>query len=384
MGKYDALVSELKNVLPQAKNILIALPKGSDIDRFAAGLSLYLSFEDQGKQVSIVTEDTIRVAQANLFGIDHVSNTVAQSGAGNFILTLAGVAAPDPSGVGGRVPSLEKLDYFVEGSNLNLVFNVLPGQTFAPTAITPRYQGAGYDVIFTIGSASLIDLGNIYSANASIFQGPHIVNIDNETDNVTFGKTNVVDSSASSLSEIMTEVITTLGLPFDGDMGSNLLTGIFSATANLQNERVSADTYLVVSTCLRVGGKKPNGLEMGQPTGQGLDLSAFMPPTNPSPTPVNPSASFTPQSPTFMQPTPNTPTTQQALVDNLFNPTGSAITPPQSEFTMPPVINGGGSPERPSAEERPSGEAITSEGETEAGFEPGWLTPKVFKGTSVG
>ncbi len=378
MAKYDAQLSELKNILPQAKNILIALPKGSDIDRFAAGLSLFLSFENQGKTVSIVCDDTIRVAQGNLFGIDHVKTALPPTGAGNYILTLAGVATPDPSGVGGRVPSLEKLDYFVEGANLNLVFNVLPGQTFAPANITPKYQGSGFDLIFIVGSASLIDLGNVYSQNSQIFQGPHLVNIDNETDNAMFGKTNVVDSSASSLSEVVTEIISTLGLPFDQDMGSNLLTGIFSATANLQNDKVSADTYLSVSTSLRVGGKKPISFDMGQPAGQGLDLSGIMPAS------VLSSAPF-PQ-PAFIQPAPiqsvpGVPTTQQALVDNLFNPTG--VQSETSEFTVPPVVSGS-SPERPSQEERPSGEGATSTGEAETGFEPGWLTPKVFKGTGIG
>lgn len=356
MARYDAQLAGLKSVLPNAKNILIALPRQSDIDKFAAALALFLSFEDQGKQISIVCDDTVRVAQSHLFGIDHVRNAIAQSAAGNYILTLGGVAVPDPSGVGGKVPALEKLDYFVEGNNLNLVFNVLPGQTFAPNSLTPRYQGSGIDVIFVVGAASLIDLGNIHQQSSSVFSGPHIVNIDNETDNAMFGQTNVVDSSSSSVSEIVTDVINDLSLPFDQDMGTNLLAGIFDATNNLQNPNVGADTYLSVSTCIRVGGKKPQG-GYGQPAGQGLDLSAFVP--QPQAAPVAPTAPVVPA------------------------PVQSS---PQADFFNPASPSNGffGSPERPSSEERPAGEAVISEGESESSFEPGWLTPKVFKGTSVG
>ena len=43
--KYDAQLTELKNLLPTAKSILIALPVGADIDKMATGLSLFLTLE---------------------------------------------------------------------------------------------------------------------------------------------------------------------------------------------------------------------------------------------------------------------------------------------------------------------------------------------------
>lgn len=339
--KYDTQLTELKRLLPTAKNILIALPANLDVDRLAAGLSLFLSLEEQGKQVVIVSQDTLRVSQAHLFGIDHIQNTIPQTGGGNLTLVMEGVAASD-----GTVPALQKLDWFAENNNLNLVFHVLPGQSFQPSRIIQKYQGSGFDLILVIGALNLNSLGNVYTQNSQVFSGVHIVNIDNQVANTGFGQTNVVDTASSSVSEIMASILTDLGLPFDADPASNLLAGVFEATNNLSGEKVNADTYMVVAQCLRVGGRRPQPAP--QQAGQSLDLSSFAPkpaPNVPFPQPVQP------------QPQPY----QQPEIEPYTTPTVAA------------------SENQPSPEERPAGEGVVSET-----VEPEWLTPKIFKGSSLG
>jgi len=342
MAKYDGQIGELKNLLPNSKNILIVLAANADIDKFAAGLSLFLSFQQNGKQVSIVSSDTVRVAQAHLFGVDNIKNTFPPGAGGNLTIILEGVVDSN-----GNVPALEKLDWHPEGTNLNLVFHSAPGQSFKPVNITPKYGGEGFDLIFTIGAVSLNDLGNIYSQNNQVFSG-YIVNIDNQATNTNFGKTNVVDGNSSSISEITEDLIQSFGIPFDSDIASNILTGIFNATSNLSNEKVGADTYLAVAQCLRVGGRKPafNKASAGEasensgqlqnqaaPKPSGLDLSSLFP---------KPASE-------------NTYTQTQDFTNQKSNPI-------------------------PSAEERPQMEGLNSADSIE--IEPGWLTPKVFKGSS--
>ncbi len=361
--KYDSQIAELKNLLPTAKNILIALPTGADIDKLASGLSLFLTLEAQGKQVSIVSDDNIVVGQAHLFGVDHVQKTLPTTDGGNLTLTLEGVAASDNT-----VPALEKLDWFAENNNLNLVFHVNAGQTFQPAKIVPKYQGSGFNLIFTIGAVNLNALGNVYMGNSQAFSGTHIVNVDTQTANTSFGQTNVIDSSASCLSEVMVNLLADLGFAMDADTASNLLAGIFEATANLTNEKVSADAYMAVANCLRVGGRKPQAAPSSSSVQPAYDFSALMP--------ASPAQRGEPKTPVAAS-----PVTTQALSQSV------------SDFTVPPVImdagdhaasavnsasnmivQAGGSPE-----ERPSGEGVISET-----VEPEWLTPKIFKGTSIG
>lgn len=335
--KYDSQLAELKNLLPSAKNILIAVAAG-DMDKLAAGLALFLNLEAQGKQVSIVSDETVLVSQGHLFGIDHVQKTLPSTDGGNLTLTLEGVASAD-----GTVPALEKLDWYAENNNLNLVFHVLPNQTFQPARIVPHYQGSGFNLIFVIGAANLNALGNIYSANTQAFSGTHIVNIDNQPANTSFGQTNVLDPQAASLSEMVASVITDLGSNLDADTASNILAGIFEATHSLSDLKVTADTYMAVANCLRVGGKKPGISTSAQP----------------------------------VQPTSAIP--QQSTYD--WNAVAAAI-----GQSVPPVVSpapaqtiAAGDQNQPSPEERPAGEAVVSET-----VEPEWLTPKIFKGTSLG
>lgn len=364
--KYDSQLAELKNILPNAKSILIAVPTGADIDKLAAGLSLFLTFEAVRKQASVVCDDNILVGQSHLFGVDHVQKNIPQTEGGNLTLTLENVAAAD-----GSVPALEKLDWYAENNNLNLVFHVLPGQTFQPSRIIPRYQGSGFDVIFTIGAANLNALGNIYQTNSQAFSGTHIVNIDIQPANTSFGQTNVLDTQASCLSEVMTSVITDLGFGLETDSASNLLAGIFDATNNLQGPKVTAETYMVVANCLRVGGKKPFDSAQGKPAAvQAFSSETQVRRGEPSASGQNqPKVSAIPQQPTY---------DWNAVAAAIGQSTGSNIQPQKdTDFTVPPVVSPAAP--QPSPEERPAGEGVVSET-----VEPEWLTPKIFKGTSLG
>lgn len=339
--KYDTQLAELKTLLPNSKNILIALPANASIDTLASGLALFLTLEAAGKQATVACDDNILVGQAHLFGVDHIQKTLPSVGGGNLTLTLEGVAASDNT-----IPALEKLDWYAENNNLNLVFHVLPGQTFQPAKIVPRFQGSGFNLIFVVGAVNLNALGNVYALNSQAFSGTHIVNIDNGQANTSFASTNVIDASASSVAEIMTSVIMDLGFMLSADCASNLLAGVFDATGNLTNEKATAETYMAVANCLRVGGRKPSVVKPLENTPQqpAYDWNALMP--------KDPNAANAQSIPQAVQPVASIPVVDQG--DH-----------------QAPVYS--------SPEERPSGERIASES-----IEPEWLTPKIFKGSSVG
>lgn len=335
MAKYDSQLTELKTLLPTAKSILIAVPANASIDQLAAGLALFLTLEKLNKQVTIVSDDTIKVGQSHLFGIDHVQKNIPSAEGGNLTIILEGVAASDNT-----IPALEKLDWYAENSNLNLVFHVLPGQTFQPGKIVPHYQGSGFNLILVVGAVNLNALGNVYSANPQIFSGTHVVNIDTQSVNSSFGQTNVLDTQASSVSEVMSSIITDLGFVLTGDSASNLLAGIFDATSNLTSEKTTAETYVAVANCLRVGGRKPVVSATAQPT-PAFDWAALMPKDQVPSIPVVPS-------------------------------TPAGVVDVGDDQPSPPIQSG-------SPEERPAGEGVVSET-----VEPEWLTPKIFKGSSIG
>ena len=315
MLKYDNQLSEVKSRLSAAGRHLIVLSQNLNSDNLAAGLSLYLVLKSTGKKVDIISTGTPLVANSNLYGIGEIKNDVTKSGAGNFIIALDGVV--DNTGTMQQVPALEKLDWYPEGSKLNLVFHVVPGQRFEPTNISTRHEeAAGYDLTWVIGSQNLNELGNIFASNSQYFDQSQVINIDNNSGNTNFGFANIIDPNASSLSEIVAQILPSLTLNADADASSNILAGIYAATNNL-TQKVNADTFMTVSQAIQNGGQLPQAQPASQPA--------------PQPEPVQqapvPQVAETPIAQPISQPAPQ-----------FAQPIDSQVLPPQNNLAGSPFI----------------------------------------------
>ena len=421
--KYSAQIEPVKNQLVSAQSILIVMPATTNVDKLASGLALMLALKQAGKQVEVVTEDTLRVSHTNLFGVGEVKNqivggSVTGSVGGTFTLTLEGVV--DESG---NVNS-EKLDYYQEGSNLQLIFTIPQGKKFEPTRITTAHSGGGeggsvsYNMIFVIGAGNLQELGTIYTQNQSLFVPGQLVNIDMSQTNAQYGGTNIVDVNASSVSEMVAQILPDLGLTMTEDTATNLLTGIYDATQNM-SVNVKPDTFVAASTAMQAGGKLPieNVANQGfvnqpqqyvQPQQLGVNpVSQSAAPQQqqipvvmdqPQTSQAQPIPVVVDQQPQQMQNTPPVltaePQPQQQSnpgvtippmnnsnfdlrqVFNLpFDPvTGQTSSAPQNPINSP-VQN----QPLPSAEEIPQGEAVTTGNPEVQNPAPDWLVPKIYK-----
>lgn len=373
--KYDLQVSQIQPVITSAQNILIAIPTDVTIDRLASGLALYLSLKQTGKNVSIVTEGTLTVGFTHLFGIGNVKNILPQNSSGNYTITLGNVVTPD-----GHIPALQNLDWAPCGqtkSDLKLTFHVNPGQIFEPTFVTPAHEGGNFDLIITIGANTWLSMGSIYANNSQTFSGSQILNIDNQPENTNFGQINVVDGAAS-LSEIIGLILPALNLPYEADMASNIIAGLYSVTSNLQTG--NADTYEVMAQALRVGGQKPSTSANTAP------IEPVTPqPVTSSSTPIwaqTGQAMQQPSTPTQPEPAAQpfdsaqgNPASQGLDISPFLNPQNFSVDTSSAPVAVPePQVM-----EQQSAEEVPMGEqaqTVTPEAD--------WLTPKIFKSSKIG
>ncbi len=356
--KYDSQLTDLKNQLPQSEDILIALPSQPSVDQLAAGLALYLSLEQNQKRVNIVSEGTIKVAHTDLYGVGQIQNNFPQNSGGSFVVTLGGVVDPETK----KPTALKELTWDPEGSDLKLVFHTLPGKRFEPTHVTPSYLGGSYPLIFVIGASRLEDLGAIYSENAKSFEDAYLVNIDNKTSNHDFGKTILVDPTAACVSEMLALILSDLNLSFEGDIATNLLSGIYEATASLQDQKVTADTFIAVAEAVRRGGVRPTLGSSIQPQvedtkteeNSGLDLN---------------------QAQVTLDPSYEEHMKSQGMSfndDNQDQPVQPQEEKKVEEAKMPEE-------QQASPEEVPSGEEVST-----GNPESDWLTPKIYKGGSLG
>lgn len=379
--KYESQLNEAKEQILPVDDILIALPQSPTVDELAAGLALYLALEQFNKRVSIASQGTIRVGHTNLYGVGEIKNSFPQNSGGKLTIVLGGVVDPET----GKPADLKELTWSPEGSDLRLIFHQMPGKKFEPTHVTPEYQGGSFPVTFVIGAGSLSDLGSVYTDNQEAFDKSYIINIDDDSSNANFGKTNLVDATSSSLCEMMTNVLIDLALPFDKDAATNLLSGLYEATNNLQDTKVTADTFLAVAEAIKKGGTRPV-VQIATPS-QGLDLT--------SQTDAAPAVEETQPSSVSFAGTDDTQVqedTQPAQAQD-FQPTqvlddqtvgaqtvsddqvDSAQSLPVEEVEPETLQT---QEDQPSPEEAPAGESASGSPESD------WLTPKIYKGGSLG
>jgi nanoRNase/pAp phosphatase (c-di-AMP/oligoRNAs hydrolase) len=262
--KYDSQLADFKAKLDQAKSVLVLLPSQVNNDKMAAALALYLSLKHSGKDVSIVSEAEIRVSQSVLFGVGDVKKELPAGISGNFIMSFEGVV------VDGKVPSLVDLNYYPEGSTLNLVFNVVPGQKFEPINITHRYDDVNFDLLIMVGVSNLAHIGNVYSSNQEKFASTPKIDIDNSNNNPSYGDVNIIDHGVS-ISEMVMHILQGMAMALDQDIATNIITGIYDSTRGLTSN-VTADTFLAIGEAMQIGGKivrQTGGEKPAQGQGQG-------------------------------------------------------------------------------------------------------------------
>lgn len=229
---------KLQQALSPARSILVAVPKDPNLDKMAASLSLYLSLRKAGKTAAIVCPQQMTVEFSGLVGVDKVIDRI---GSRNFVISFDYVK-----------DSIEKVSYNVEGNKFNLV--IQPKTGFPPLdakKVSYSYSGIESDLIFIIGAQRLEDLGRLYEKEKNFYRGNQVVNIDCHPQNTQFGKINIFIPGASSYSEIAALILKTLNFPSGGDIATNLLIGLKSATNNFQ--KASPEAFEAAALCLRAG-----------------------------------------------------------------------------------------------------------------------------------
>lgn len=235
--------SSVREFLVSAQTVYILLPQNPNLDKVAASLALFLSLKKSGKQTIIACPTEMTVGFSALVGVDKVQRKLAGRN-----LTISFDYVED---------SIEKVSYNIENNKFNLV--VQPKAGFPPLStekISYSYSGGEADLVFTVGVQNLKNLGELYQGSKSFSEKQTIVDLDINPANDKFGKVNLIDPAASSCSEIVTHLISRLGLAKDEDIASNLLFGLEKATRSFSSPRVGVGTFEAAAFCLRAGARR--------------------------------------------------------------------------------------------------------------------------------
>ncbi len=239
---------DIKQVLDGSREVLISLPRNPDFDAVASGLALYLALSSSGKHATIVSPTQMTVEFNHLIGVDKVGASLSNGGR-NLVVSF-----PYQEG------SIEKVSYNIENDTFNLVIEPREGYpTITPDKLSYSYGGGSFDTIFVIKSPSLNDLDSIYSQNQNLFNEKTVVNIDNNPGNQQYGKLNFVNQNASSVSEIVTNLLSSWGIRLDPDIATNLLAGVTAGSNNFSSPLSGVTAFEAATICMKNGARRLGG-----------------------------------------------------------------------------------------------------------------------------
>lgn len=235
--------SKAKGLLDSAKAVVILLPQNPHYDVVASGLALKLALDSAGKTLTIACADPMTVEFNRLVGIDTVT---ASFGTGNFIIAFAD-----------QTEHVDKVSYNLDRGELQLV---ITPKTGAPALDHRKLRfipgSAAADLVILVGVENLFDLGPLYHDSRQLLSTVNILSITKNLPTENFTPHQLYDPDASSVSELVSHIIDTLGLNLHSDVATNLLSGLEHATDSFKSPTVSHSTFEIAAHLVRKGARR--------------------------------------------------------------------------------------------------------------------------------
>jgi nanoRNase/pAp phosphatase (c-di-AMP/oligoRNAs hydrolase) len=111
-----------------------------------------------------------------------------------------------------------------------------------------------YDLIITLGMPERESAGKIYEEAPDLFYEVPIINIDNQNQNNQFGQVNIIEITASSIAEIIAQLLKDFDEKnISQNCANYLLTGIITATHSFQKKNTTPSSMNLASYLIEKG-----------------------------------------------------------------------------------------------------------------------------------
>jgi len=239
MGLY--VIQQVIRTLQDKKNVLITFKKDSHGDAIAASLALKLFLEQLGKKVHIACDGFVLPDRFTFVaGSESISSSLGSLH--QFVITL------DISKNG-----LSNLKYDVQDERLRLFITPKNG-FYNKDLIRTSQTEFKYDAVIVLDTPTLAALGDVYTNNEEFFFKTPIINIDHKNSNELFGHINLVELPASTISEIVYELLNAHKPELiTSDIAQALLAGIIAGTNSFKDKKVRPYTLTVASKLVELG-----------------------------------------------------------------------------------------------------------------------------------
>lgn len=239
----DKIQKQAVDFLRNAQTVGVVVQPNANIDKVATAIALYKMLELQGKTVSLIS--SLPLPETTAFLNEGIIPTSTLGGDASLELVVSTKSA-----------KLDQLSYQIEDDGIHIFLHPREG-LFKEGDVHTRESSAPLDALVLIGVSTPEDLGAVYQQHADqFFNTPKIV-FDISPDNTYFGTVNVVDVTASSLGELVTDALFSLESEWiRDDVATALLAAITASTNSFQSVKTTPRTFALASDLISAGGKQ--------------------------------------------------------------------------------------------------------------------------------
>lgn len=247
---FSTEINSIKDIIAKSQDILLVTHENPTFDSMGSTLALFLGLQTLGKKVTVLCPSQIIVELSNFIGVNKVMQNLGKK---NFVISLDYTEG-----------SIEKVSYNIEGDKFNLVIEPRPGfEAWSSDKVHFSQSGVKADAILCVDTIHLGGLKHLYENDKDLYSTHPVINIDRHPNNTHYGQVNIVDASVSTCAELVSMILSALGIHLTEDIATNLLNALFYGTNNFQSPYVTGRTFDLAAACAKAGGKK---FQKGQAT----------------------------------------------------------------------------------------------------------------------
>ncbi len=243
----EKIRQQIIDVILRSEHILVMPSAPADGDSLGSALALYLTLKKLEKDVTVVSAEPVPDAFEFLPTTNVINHEFAPGN--DFIVTLDC-----------EKNKIDALRAKIEPNKVNIIVTAKKGQ-FSAEEVSFSHGPSKYDLIITVDTGDLSQLGRFYEDNTELFTQIPLINIDHHASNGQFGKINYVDIMASATTEILIPLVEDLERRtgknlMDEDVATLLLAGIITDTGSFQNANTTPKSFAAAAHLVKYGARQ--------------------------------------------------------------------------------------------------------------------------------
>ena len=233
-------------VIKAANNILIT-PSDPDGDSIGTALALNHVLKKIGKKTTVISTNEVPDYLKFLPFVDQIEKELTISN--DFIISLSTEKA-----------NVDHLKYEVKQDKIDIIITPKSG-AFTEADLTSNRSGVEFDLIITVDTGDLVQLGKLHEDNPELFKTIPVLNIDHHASNGKFGTYNFLNYKVAATTQMLTPLLMQLEKEhgqklIEEDVATLLLVGIITDTGSFQHSNTSPEAFEVAADLLERGARQ--------------------------------------------------------------------------------------------------------------------------------